>query len=155
MSYSYRLNLLRPRVVSFKAEWSQKWRASGIEIRDDGKRAVVTGEDGDHIIVMGNNKITEGIVSVTVQVTIPQPNRYVFGVLPALPQNYNKAFTYHSGPPGFGLRDYAEPTSQHGIYYLDEFKAASSSGFCTGDLVCPSHVDFYRCCVSGYTTCEC
>ena len=126
---------LRPRVVSFRAEWSQKWKASGIEIRDDGKTAVVTGEDADHIVVMGNNKITEGIVSVTVQVTIPRSNRYVFGVMSDLPPSFNKAFSYRNGPPGFGLRDYAEESSELGIYQSDQLIATSTSGFSTGDLV--------------------
>ena len=96
----------------------------------------MTGDDADHIVVMGNNKITEGIVSVTVHVTIPRPNRYVFGVMSELPQNFNKAFSYRNGPPGFGLRDYADQTNELGIYYSDQLMATSTSGFTTGDLVC-------------------
>ena len=92
----------------------------------------MTGDDGDHVILIGDRKLTRGVVSVTVLVTIPRPNRYSFGILPDLPPTYNRGFAYKNGLIGWGLHDH---TGSEGIFCQSQLVASSSSGYTTNDKV--------------------
>ncbi|KAH7815673.1 putative BTB/POZ domain-containing protein KCTD7/14 [Monocercomonoides exilis] len=123
---------LGPPRIPFLERWNAKWKSDGLTLRDEGRTVEVIGEDRDHIVIMGDSKITHGSVTVTVQVTIPRPNRYSFGVLPDIPASFNKGFAYKSGVLGWGLHDH---TSALGIYCQTQLVAPSTLGYVSGDLV--------------------
>jgi hypothetical protein len=100
---------------------------------------VVVGDDTDHLIIIGDSKITRGSVSVTVLVTIPRPNRYSFGVLVELPVHYHRGFAYKNGLLGWGLHDH--PGSL-GIFCQTQLIAPSTLGYTTGDYVSPLFFSF-------------
>ncbi|KAH7825254.1 putative BTB/POZ domain-containing protein KCTD8/12/16 [Monocercomonoides exilis] len=123
---------LGPSTVPFVAVWNPHLKSKGLELRDDGKTVEVVGEDGDHTIIIGDRKITSGVVSITVQVVIPRPNRYSFGVLPDIPPHFNRGFGYKNGVLGWGLHDH---TGSLGIFCQTQLVAPSTLGYSTGDLV--------------------
>ncbi|KAA6383007.1 MAG: hypothetical protein EZS28_021470 [Streblomastix strix] len=123
---------LGPTFTPFHAVWSEIHKSQDLQVRDNGKTVEVIGEDGDHTIVIGDQKIMHGIVNVTVQVTIPRPNRYSFGVLPELPPNFNRGFGYKNGMLGWGLHDHTESL---GIFCQTQLVAKATGGYVTGDYV--------------------
>lgn len=113
-------------------QWSQSYKSPGLTISENGKSVEVTGEDGDHLIIIGDQRLTHGIHSVTLRVAIPRPNRYTLGVLPQLPAAYNRGFGYKTGVLGLGLHDHQ---SNMGIYCQTQLVASATSGYQTNDLV--------------------
>ena len=120
------------RRFSHTVRWAAKYKASGLTLSNENRTVTVTGQDGDRLILIGEEKIAHGSVSVTIRITIPRPNRYAIGVIPSIPQAFNQGFSFRAGLEGFGLHDYAETA---GIYNQGKTVAPSTSGFSTGDYV--------------------
>ncbi|KAK2961299.1 putative BTB/POZ domain containing protein [Blattamonas nauphoetae] len=121
-----------PPKANFVAAWNPNKKASGLGISDDGLRVSVDDETKDHLIILGQEKLMRGTVSVTVKVVIPRPNRYSFGVLVDLPSHYDRGFAYKIGPVGWGLHDHS---SALGIYCQTQKVASSSLGYTTNDMI--------------------
>lgn len=121
-----------PSTIPFDCVWNTTMKSSGLAIRDGGKTLCVVGDDGDHIGVLGKEKITHGTVIVTMQAKIPRPNKYAIGVLPQAPANYNRGFAYKNGVLGWGLHDHS---GSLGIFCQTQQVAMSSSGFITNDKI--------------------
>ena len=112
--------------------WSKIHKSPGLTLSDNGKTVKVTGEDGDHTILIGDKKITRGAVQVSVRVIIPRPNRYCIGVLPQIPETFNRGFGYKNGLIGWGLHDHA---GSKGIFCQNQQVAESTLGYSSGDVV--------------------
>ncbi|KAA6398297.1 MAG: hypothetical protein EZS28_006181, partial [Streblomastix strix] len=121
-----------PSSTDFAAVWNPRLKSDGLEITEDGRKIEVVGEDGDHVALLGEHKITRGTVTITIHVTIPRPNRYTIGVLPDIPQSFNRGFGYKNGVLGWGLHDH---TGSLGIFCQTQLVANSTLGYATGDLV--------------------
>ncbi|KAK2953111.1 putative BTB/POZ domain containing protein [Blattamonas nauphoetae] len=123
---------LSPQTVHFNSVWNSQLKSNGLKISEDGKTVEVVGDDGDHTIIIGDNKITHGTITISVKVSIPRPNRYSFGVLPDIPTHFNKGFGYKNGLLGWGLHDHQ---SNLGIYCQTQQVAQSSLGYTTNDVI--------------------
>lgn len=121
-----------PQPTPFNAKWNTTYKSDGLTVMHDGKHVHVSGDDGDHLILVGDQKITKGSISVTFRAHIPRPNRYSIGVLLDIPQSFNRGFAYKNGLMGWGLHDH---TSALGIYCQSQLVAPSTLGYNTNDLV--------------------
>ncbi|KAA6379529.1 MAG: hypothetical protein EZS28_024943, partial [Streblomastix strix] len=110
----------------------QRHKSNALTVKDDGNTVIVSGDDGDHIILLSDKKLVQGTATVTVQVNIPRPNRYALGVLPEFPESFDKCFAYRNGVSGWGLHDH---NGSMGIYFQLTQAAKSTLGFVTNDLV--------------------
>ncbi|KAK2962220.1 putative polyA polymerase [Blattamonas nauphoetae] len=123
---------LSPQTVHFNSAWNSQLKSNGLKVSEDGKTVEVVGDDGDHTVIIGDNKITHGTITVSVKVSIPRPNRYSFGVLPDIPTHFNRGFGYKNGLLGWGLHDHQ---SNLGIYCQTQLVAPSTLGYSTNDVV--------------------
>eukprot|EP00770_Monocercomonoides_exilis_P000280 MONOS_278.1-p1 / transcript=MONOS_278.1 / gene=MONOS_278 / organism=Monocercomonoides_exilis_PA203 / gene_product=unspecified product / transcript_product=unspecified product / location=Mono_scaffold00004:280201-281587(+) / protein_length=307 / sequence_SO=supercontig / SO=protein_coding / is_pseudo=false len=123
---------LLPEITPYKLVWNTIHKSPGLTVSSDGKAVTVTGDDGDHLILLGEEPITKGSVSITIKMSIPRPNRYSLGVLLDIPPAFNRGFGYKNGLIGFGLHDHS---SSLGIFCQTQKVAESTHGYTSNDLV--------------------
>lgn len=117
-------------LVPKEFKWSTVFKGKEVEVLDEGKTALLE-KYGRNIVTMGDSRIVNGVVKISVKVGMwygeTYSTGYMFGILSRLPRFYNLAPGYEFC--GWGLKD------DFSVYYEGERMAEAVSRFFDGDLV--------------------